>query len=360
MRVCIIGDGLISLTLANILIQKELFVDIISSRKNYEYDKTRTLGVSKSNIDYINREIMNIDKISWKIKNIKIYTKKYYNEELLNFNNNGKQIFSIIKNYDLQKLLKYNLKKSKLVNFKNISNDNNIYSQKYKLIINCNPKHQITEKFFSKKIEKKYNSYAYTTLINHKKVSCNDIAFQNFTDNGPIAFLPISNTQTSVVYSLRTKIKKNNLEIKNLIKKYNPIYSITKINDCSCFELKSSNLRRYYKDNILAFGDLLHRIHPLAGQGFNMSLRDIRSLSNIINEKINLGLDIDNSICHEFQKNSQDKNYLFSTGIDYIYELFNIENKFNSNFLSDSIKVIGKNKMLNSIFKKIANDGIRF
>ena len=358
MRVCIIGDGLISLTLANMLIQKDFYVDILSNKKDYKYDKTRTLGVSKSNIDYINQEIINIDKILWKIKNIKIYTEKSYNEEILNFNNNGEQIFSIIKNYDLQKLLNHSLKKSKLVRFRNISINNDMSAQKYKLIINCNPKHQITEKFFSKKIEKKYNSHAYTTLVNHKKVSCNDTAFQNFTDNGPIAFLPISNTQTSVVYSLKTKNKKKNQDIKTLIKKYNPMYSIIKINNFSCFELKSSNLRRYYKNNILAFGDLLHRIHPLAGQGFNMSIRDIRSLSNIINEKINLGLDIDNAICYEFQKNLQDKNYLFSTGIDWIYELFNFESKLNTNLLSKSINVIGKNKIINSFFKKFADSGL--
>ena len=54
--------------------------------------------------------------------------------------------------------------------------------------------------------------------------------------------------------------------------------------------MRSSNLRKYYKDNILAFGDLLHKIHPLAGQGFNMSLRDIKLLSDIVDEKINLVL----------------------------------------------------------------------
>ena len=64
--------------------------------------------------------------------------------------------------------------------------------------------------------------------------------------------------------------------------------------------MKSSNLRKYYKDNILAFGDLLHKIHPLAGQGYNMSIRDIKILSNLINKKIDLGLDIDSSICREF------------------------------------------------------------
>ena len=88
----------------------------------------------------------------------------------------------------------------------------------------------------------------------------------------------------------------------NLIKKYNPIYSIKRINNWKSFELKLTNLRNYYKDNILAFGDLLHKIHPLAGQGFNMSLRDIKLLSNLIDERMNLGLELDSSICQEFQK----------------------------------------------------------
>ena len=38
-------------------------------------------------------------------------------------------------------------------------------------------------------------------------------------------------------------------------------------------------------DNILAFGDLLHKIHPLAGQGFNMTIRDIKVLLEIIKKR---------------------------------------------------------------------------
>ena len=360
MKVCIIGDGLVGLTLANMLVQKELTVDILSAKKNNKYDQSRTLGISKSNIDYFIREILDIRKISWKIKRIKIFTEKNPIEEILKFNNNNKQIFSIIKNYELQKLLSKKLKESKFIKFKAIIGYKDIIKQKYKLIINCNPNHQITKKFFSKRIVKNYNSYAYTTTINHKKVLENNIAFQNFTNNGPIAFLPISETQTSVVYSLRAKNKKNFFEIKNLIKKYNPIYSITKINDYNCFKLRSSHLRKYYKGNILAFGELLHKIHPLAGQGFNMSLRDIKLLSELIDKKINLGLDLDSSICQEFQKNTQDKNYLFSVGIDCIYELFNFESKFEFNLLGKSINIIGKNKIINSLFKKFADNGLRF
>ena len=58
-----------------------------------------------------------------------------------------------------------------------------------------------------------------------------------------------------------------------------------KIDKIENFDLKSIILRSYYHNNILAFGDLLHRIHPLAGQGFNMTIRDIILLIKIIKKK---------------------------------------------------------------------------
>ena len=355
MKVCIIGDGLVSLTLANVLVQKDLFVDILTTKKKSHYNQSRTLGISKSNIDYFNNEIIDIKKILWEIKSIKIYTEKDIKKEMLKFDNKNKQIFSIIRNYQLQKLLIGNLKNSKFIKFKN---NFNIDEEEYKLVINCDPTHLYTKKFFSKKIEKNYQSYAYTTTIIHKKIK-NNIAFQNFTNDGPLAFLPISETETSIVYSLRSRDKKDSSKMNSLIEKYNPIYIIKKINSWNSFELRSSSLRNYYKDNILAFGDLLHKIHPLAGQGFNMSLRDIKLLSNLIDKKINLGLDLDYSICQEFQKKSQDKNYIFSRSIDWIYELFNLESRLNSNLLIKSINMIGNNKALNTIIKKFADNGIR-
>ena len=118
-------------------------------------------------------------------------------------------------------------------------------------------------------------------------------------------------------------------------------------------------MRNYYKNNILAFGDLLHKVHPLAGQGFNMSVRDIICLSKLIDEKLDLGLTINSTICQEFEKKSKDKNLIFSTGIDLIYEFFNFETKTNSEFLSKSLSILGKNKFFNSFFKKFADRGLR-
>ena len=71
-----------------------------------------------------------------------------------------------------------------------------------------------------------------------------------------------------------------NIDLKKLVEKYNYKYSKIKFGHSTFFELKSTSLRHYYYKNILAFGDLLHKLHPLAGQGFNMSLRDIKDLYN--------------------------------------------------------------------------------
>ena len=55
----------------------------------------------------------------------------------------------------------------------------------------------------------------------------------------------------------------------------------------------------------MAFGDLLHKLHPLAGQGFNMTIRDIKIFLELIKFKIKNGLEIDSSICLDFEKKNK-------------------------------------------------------
>ena len=122
----------------------------------------------------------------------------------------------------------------------------------------------------------------------------------------------------------------------------------------------SLNLRSYYYKNILAFGDLLHKIHPLAGQGFNMTIRDLQILLEIIKNRLDVGLPIDSSVNYEFQKQMRQKNLIFSQSIDLIHEIFNIERKLKTDLLSKSIKTIGNYPYINKIFTKIADKGTLF
>ncbi len=357
MKVCIIGNGLVSLSLAKALVNKGISVDVFRSQKLNKYNENQTIGITRSNIKYFNKEIINIEKFHWKIKDIKIYSNDFSKNEILKFKDTNKYLFSIIKNHQLYEILDKDLKKNTFFNYKFFIDYKYILKQNYKLIINCDFKNEITKKFFSKKIEKKYDSFAYVTIINHKKIQNNRTATQIFTNKGPIAFLPISNSETSVVCSFKNN-NNNKIDIIELIKEFNPKYKIRLIRDIVNYELKSSNLRNYYKDNILAFGDLLHKIHPLAGQGFNMSLRDIKELIKLIDKRINLGLELDRSICIDFENQTKDKNYIFSQGIDFIYEFFDLENKLNSNIFRQSINMFGKNKFLNNYFRKFADLGL--
>jgi len=268
-----------------------------------------------------------------------------------------KNLFSIIKNYKLYDLLNASLKKNKFFKRKKSLSRESLNTNNY-LTINCDPNSELTKKFFYKNIKKNYQSTAYVSMIRHKRIMRNNIAYQIFTNYGPIAFLPVSEFETSIVYSVKKLKDLNKNEVLTLIKKYNPKYSITKFEKIENFELSSSNLRSYSHKNILAFGDLLHRVHPLAGQGFNMSIRDIYQLYKMIKQRSSLGLEIDNSLFSDFEKKFKHKNFLFSSGIDLIYELFNLESKLKSNQLGKAIEFFGKNKSLNNFLTAIADDGI--
>ena len=356
MNVCILGKGLTGLTLAKSLVNKGVCVDIISNNRDNKTNYDRTIGISKVNLEFFNKEILDINKLSWNIDKIEIYSENLDNERILNFQNNDNKLFSVIKNYELINHLTKKLKKEKLCKFKKNLVNKKVLSYGYDLIINCEFSNFITKKFFSKRITKNYNNYAYTTIIKHSKI-INNKAIQIFTSKGPLAFLPISKFETSVVYSIKgDQIN----DFKDLIRSYNKFYKILHINNFSRFKLQMSNLRNYYHGNILAFGDLLHKIHPLAGQGFNMTLRDIKIFSEIVQKKINLGLPLDLSVNDEFEKKSKHINYIFSNGIDFIYEFFNFERKTKSKIFSRTAKFLGKNLNLNKKFIEIADNGFLF
>ncbi len=355
MKVCILGNSLSSLVLAKALVNQKICVDVISKKKVKKINYSRTLGISKSNVDFFSESIINIKKITWKIKKIEIFSDNLKKEKLLNFENNKDHLFSIIKNNKLYSLLEKNLSKNKY--FKIIYLNNFLsHIKKYDLVINTDHLNQINKKYFNKKILKEYDALAHTTIIKHKKIQ-NDAAVQIFTKYGPLAFLPISNTETSIVYSVQSPKNLKKLNISQLIKKYNFKYEINKVEKIQSFQLKFFLLRSYYHENILAFGDLIHRIHPLAGQGFNMTIRDIKILLDIINEKLNLGLPLDGSIGIQFEKKLKHKNYIFSNSIDLIHEFFNFERKINSGVISQSVKALGSSPFLNKIFTKIADRG---
>ena len=253
---------------------------------------------------------------------MKLYTeakKKEFDEifELNRDKKQKKQILYMMENSIITKHMIGNIKKKKEISFKTQKIISEIVSSgllksvkykskddsKYNLIIICTGSNSYLVKtlFNDQPFEHSYGEVSITTTLKHGFVK-NNIARQIFLNNEILALLPISNTKTSIVWSIKKETlnkykNKNDLFLKEKIKFYTKNF-LKKIKFVTDIEYKDLNLlirNKYYQDRILLFGDALHAVHPLAGQGFNMVLRDLASLERILKNKINLGLDIGSS-----------------------------------------------------------------
>ena len=365
MNICLIGNGISTLLLANALANRNIKVSIHLESQPKKKLITRTLGISKNNFNFLINEKINIKKKSWPINKIRIFNEIENNNEILNFGSKREKIFYIIKYTDLFNLLNTKIKKNKFIKkykIQNLSFFNSILDEKdnYDLIINFNDKNSISKKLFFKRHEKDYNSFAYTSLISHTRCNNND-AHQIFTKFGPLAFLPNSNKKTSIVFSVLDR--NNNIsenQIKNLILKYNNKYKIKSFTKFEKFKLKSSILKNYYNNKILCFGDNIHKIHPLAGQGFNMTIRDIKLLLNLIDFRINLGLPLEKSILTEFQNKTKHYNYIFASTVDFIHEFFKFDNNFKNLYSKKLFNFLETNNLFKKYTTKFADKGIFF
>ena len=89
-----------------------------------------------------------------------------------------------------------------------------------------------------------------------------------------------------------------------------------------------------------------------------MTIRDIIKLDEMIDKKLNLGLNLDKDIFRQFENDTKSYNSIFSVGIDFIHEFF----KFNNNYIPKNLSeklftLIDKNQKLKSYGIRFANQG---
>ena len=123
MNICLIGDSLTSLVLAKNLINKKIKVSIYYSKINKF--KNRTLGISKDNLDFVNKNIIKVRKnLFWSIKEIEIFSEIKKKEKILEFKNKNLELFFMTKYENFYNILNSDLKKSKFCKKILIKNSN--------------------------------------------------------------------------------------------------------------------------------------------------------------------------------------------------------------------------------------------
>jgi len=379
-KVCIIGGSLGGLITAITLAKLNLNVDLISNNFDQKINQVRTTAISQSNYEFLKKlNILNPpENFFWSCSEIKLYDSLngLNFKETLNMNNRfipKQNMLYIIKNEEvilsLKKIIRANenitiKNKPKVLNLANFINKKNII--KYNLVVVCTgPESNLAKKYLSRKyFDYSYDETSITAIISHKSIK-NSIARQFFLDEGPLAFLPLSNTETSIVWSIKNKILKDEKNLKSFLNK--------KLKEIACKFLQNIKVRskieskhlnfqisqKYYFHRVLFFGDILHLVHPIAGQGFNMALRDLVNLEKLLKDKILLGLDIGSSdILSEFYNLRKTNNLIHSFGIDFVRNIFSYQKKSFRYFRNKTLNHLNQNKLAKKIFVNIADTGI--
>ena len=378
-KICIIGGSLTGLVTAISLSKLNCKIDLITGNLVKNFESSRTIAVSENNFHFLNK--LNISKSLkkeiWTCSKMKLYTevKNEKFSEIFELNKEGKNenIFYMVENSKIMKFMMNKVEKIKSISLKKNKKVSSIYTSgslkrvkfnnnisKYNLVIVCSGHNStlIKNLFNDKIIENSYEEFAVTTIVDHLP-SKNKVARQIFLDNAIFAMLPISKTKTSIVWSIKNSMKeKSNFFLKKKIKLYASNY-LKNVKFTSKIEKKDLNLlirNKYYLERTLLFGDALHLMHPFVGQSFNMTLRDLRCLEKILEEKINLGLDIGSSdVLSEFSNEAKPRNFSFSIGSDLLKNALTFKKIRN-----DIFKILNKSNFAKDVVFDVANRGFRF
>ena len=359
-RICIVGDGLSGLMTALALNKLEgLEVHLISKKNKLLKDK-RTTAISASNYDFLNLVADKLDKkLFWPSNKINLfYETKDQNMNFLNFNEDKKNLMYIFENDKVKEKLLKEIKKKKIKTLqKNINNLKDLKG--YDLKILClGRSSEIYQNIVDKRsLDKDYKEIAITGYVKHSLKNLNTA--QYFLKDGPLAILPFSKNNFSFVWSVDKDFPKKNLN--NVIK--SKICEILKtkkikISNQQSYPLKLDLKRSYFNKDVLILGEGLHTVHPVAGQGFNLVLRDINKLLEILKYYTGLGMSLKSCpALEDFTSNRKAENIITGIGIDLTHNFFK-QNKLLDPFKESILKNISKNNTFKKISKFISNQGL--
>ena len=143
-------------------------------------------------------------------------------------------------------------------------------------------------------ISQKICDYGQTALVTTVKSSLShkNTAFERFTDSGPLAFLPLGKNQSAVVWTRTSPDAKNLMSgsesefLAALQQCFG--YKLGELSLCAprrSFPLSLIRAEKMISNRAVIIGNAVHQLHPVAGQGFNLGLRDVMKLAQLLNEK---------------------------------------------------------------------------
>jgi ubiquinone biosynthesis UbiH/UbiF/VisC/COQ6 family hydroxylase len=138
-----------------------------------------------------------------------------------------------------------------------------------------------------------YNQKALVTHVRTQRPN-RGLAWQRFTDHGPLALLPLADGRSSIVWSQAAE-RADRLaalapdDFSNELNAHadSPMGAVTDVGRCHALPLVRRRARRLVQGRVALLGDAAHSVHPLAGQGLNIGLADAAALAELLGDGSN-------------------------------------------------------------------------
>ncbi len=190
-------------------------------------------------------------------------------------------------------------------------------------------------------------------------------ARQRFLETGPLAFLPISNHQCSIVWSSDLEETNRLLTLSDaafseaLAAAFNyELGSIESVSVRRSFPLARQHAKRYIGDRIALIGDAAHTVHPLAGLGANQGISDAAALSQIINARHSDNRNFSTrSVLRRYERWRRSENAFLIDTIDSLQQCFGIRNPVVSQARTAGLNLTDRSEILK---RKLIHHAIGF
>lgn len=143
-----------------------------------------------------------------------------------------------------------------------------------------------------------YSQLGIVTTVGHEKPH-NDTAIQHFLPSGPFAILPLKGNRSSLVWTEDEKRGREIMKLDDaaflgeLEQRFGRrLGAVELAGPRMAYPMETHLARTYIAPRLALIGDAAHGVHPIAGQGLNLALRDVAALTEVLVDTARLGLDI--------------------------------------------------------------------
>jgi 2-octaprenyl-3-methyl-6-methoxy-1,4-benzoquinol hydroxylase len=155
------------------------------------------------------------------------------------------------------------------------------------------------------------------------------MTWQQFTPQGPRAYLPLPGQQASLVwYDDHLRIQQlatlAPAQLAQQIRQHFPaeLGDFTVLKQ-AYFPLTRSHANHYVKGRLVLVGDAAHTINPLAGQGVNLGFADAQCLADLLIKQFAGGTDLAAaSLLAQYERERRKANLLMMSAMDVFYQVF--------------------------------------